>query len=201
MTLTLLDWRRRTAAAYAAVRAAPIEQREAAWSRWRAVRDDMFATHHPDSPIDEPAGFAGLRYAPYDAGLRFDARVRAAESLTLDVHTSDGLVPLRRIGTAELPFGTLDVWWIAAYGGGVFVPFADGSNGHTTYGGGRYLVDTVKGADLGGSADTLTLDFNYAYHPSCFYSARWSCPLAPDGNRLDVPIAAGEQATGQPAEG
>lgn len=191
MGLSLIDWRRRISVAYADARAGT--DPEGAWLRWRLVRDELFASH-PDSPIDEPAGFSGLHYAAYDATLRFDAPMLPAPDLTLDVQTSDGVVPLRRMGTAELPFGTLDVWWIAAYGGGVFVPFADATNGASTYGGGRYLIDTVKGADLGSDlgAGTLRLDFNYAYHPSCFYSARWSCPLAPAGNRLSTSIVAGE---------
>ena len=198
MSLTLLDWRRRIAASYADARGADGHDDQGAWRRWRSVRDELFASH-PDSPIDDPAAFTGLTYAAYDASLRFDAPVHSADPLTLDVHTSDGVVPLRRIGTAELPFGTLDVWWIAAYGGGVFVPFADATNGTSTYGGGRYLIDTVKGADLGSdaAAGTLRLDFNYAYHPSCFYSARWSCPLAPAGNRLSTPIDAGELSVEQ----
>lgn len=193
MSLTLLDWRRQVAAAYTDVRASRGTDDEAAWLRWRAVRDELFAAH-PDSPVEDGAAFGGLHYAAYDEGLRFDAPVQPGPPLAHDVATSDGIVPLRRIGVAQLPFGTLDVWWIAAYGGGVFVPFADATNGTTTYGGGRYLVDTVKGADLGSdlAAGTLRLDFNFAYHPSCFYSARWSCPLAPEGNRLHVSIDAGE---------
>ena len=62
-----------------------------------------------------------------------------------------------------------------------------------TYGGGRYLLDTVKGADLGGAGGRLVVDLNFAYHPSCTYDPRWSCPLAPEGNRLAAPVAAGEQ--------
>ncbi|MHB8621676.1 MAG: DUF1684 domain-containing protein [Chloroflexota bacterium] len=42
-------------------------------------------------------------------------------------------------------------------------------------------------------AGTVTLDFNYAYHPSCAYAPRWACPLAPPGNRLPMPIRAGER--------
>jgi uncharacterized protein (DUF1684 family) len=87
------------------------------------------------------------------------------------------------------------VWWLGGYGGGVFVPVKDGSSGRTSYGGGRYLLDTVKGADLGGDAaqGRLVLDLNFAYNPSCAYDAAWACPLAPAGNVLDVDVPAGEQ--------
>jgi hypothetical protein len=85
------------------------------------------------------------------------------------------------------------VYWLAGYGGGVFIPFRDATSGTATYGGGRYLWDSVKGADLGSVGDELVLDFNYAYHPSCTYDPQWSCPLAPRDNWLDIPIEAGER--------
>ncbi|MDQ1485393.1 MAG: uncharacterized protein QOJ62_1086, partial [Actinomycetota bacterium] len=88
-----------------------------------------------------------------------------------------------------------DVWALRRYGGGVFVPVRDRTAGRTSYGGGRYLIDTVKGADLGGDtqAGRLVIDFNFAYHPSCTYDAAWVCPLAPAGNVLDVDVPVGEQ--------
>ncbi len=63
-----------------------------------------------------------------------------------------------------------------------------------TYGGGRYLLDTIKGADLGRGAapDTLVIDFNFAYNPSCAYDPMWACPLAPAGNVLPVAVPVGE---------
>ena len=64
---------------------------------------------------------------------------------------TDGVVPFERVGVVHLPgVGDLDVWWLASYGGGVFVPIKDALAGARTYGGGRYVIDTVKGADLGG---------------------------------------------------
>jgi len=77
------------------------------------------------------------------------------------------------------------------YAGGLWVPIKDPSP--QTYGGGRYLLDTVKGADLGERDGELVLDFNFAYHPSCVYSVRWACPLSPPANALDIPIRAGER--------
>jgi len=92
----------------------------------------------------------------------------------------------------HLPGGDLDVWWLGCYGGGIFIPVKDGSAGSATYGGGRYLIDTVKGADLGGDEGRLILDFNFAYNPSCAYDPGWACPLAPAGNTLATPLLAGE---------
>ena len=88
---------------------------------------------------------------------------------------------------------SLAVYWMNEYAGGIFIPFRDATSGHETYGAGRYLWDSAKGADLGSEGDELVLDFNYAYHPSCVYDVRWSCPLAPQENWLPVPIRAGER--------
>ena len=108
----------------------------------------------------------------------------------------------RRIGSVEADLAgvraRLPVFWLEGYGGGLFLPFRDALAGRGTYGGGRYLLDTVKGADLGTSADgaRLVLDFNYAYNPSCAYDPRWSCPLAAPESRLAVAIEGGEGAPG-----
>jgi uncharacterized protein (DUF1684 family) len=81
------------------------------------------------------------------------------------------------------------------YAGGLFLPFRDGTNGTETYGAGRYVLDTAKGADLGAAADggSLVVDFNFAYQPSCAFDPRWACPLSPPENGLDVPVRAGER--------
>jgi uncharacterized protein len=193
MSLTLLDWRRRVHRLYADVRACadPAEGH----ALWRAGRDRLFATH-PDSPLEaeDRASFRGLPVAPYDPPLRFDVELdNSAPPLTWSTETAgDGVVPFSRIGVAHLPgVGDLDVWWLESYGGGVFVPVRDPAP--DTYGGGRYLLDTVKGADLGGEGGRLVLDLNFAYNPSCAYSPAWTCPLAPAGNTLPVPLPGGER--------
>jgi uncharacterized protein (DUF1684 family) len=105
----------------------------------------------------------------------------------------------RRVGWLDIPFPTgkrrLGLYWIEGYGGGLFLPFRDATNGTETYAAGRYVLDAVKSADLGGNAatGTLIIDFNFAYHPSCAFDPRWACPLAPPENRLDLPIRAGER--------
>jgi uncharacterized protein (DUF1684 family) len=106
-----------------------------------------------------------------------------------------------RIGFIDVPFtaGTrrLGLYWMAGYAGGLFLPFRDATNGAETYGAGRYLLDAAKSADLGGDAvaGTLILDFNFAFQPSCSFDPRWSCPLSPPENRLDIRIEAGERLT------
>jgi uncharacterized protein len=199
--VTLLDWRRRVAALYAEVRATP--GASAAHRVWQEGRDQLLATH-PDSPIpaDQRSEFKGVPMAPYDPGLRFEALVDTdVEPSRLEIATgTDGTVPFERTGRLHLPaVGDLDVWWMATYGGGVFVPVRDALAGRATYGGGRYLIDTVKGADLGGDDGYLVVDLNFAYNPSCAYDPAWACPLAPEGNRLTVEVRAGELYGGEEA--
>jgi uncharacterized protein (DUF1684 family) len=194
MSLTLLDWRRRVAALYADVRRTPgaVEAHEL----WRSTRDDLIG-RHPDSPLpaEARASFAGLEVAPYDPTLRFELEVDTdvAPSRLEVVTGTDGVLPLDRVGTLHVgDMGDLDVWWLATYGGGLFVPVKDALAGRETYGGGRYVIDTAKGADLGGDDRYLVVDFNFAYNPSCAYDPRWACPLAPPGNVLAAPMRAGE---------
>ena len=194
MSLALLDWRRRVARLYEEVRAEP--DVVAAHDHWRRTRDDLLRTH-PESPVPEAqrAGYPGVPVAPYDPRLRFDVALdTGVPPKQLDIRTgTDGIVRFDRIGCVRLPGGgDLDVWWLGCYGGGMFVPVKDGSAGSATYGGGRYLIDTVKGADLGGDVGRLILDFNFAYNPSCAYDPAWTCPLAPAGNTLARALLAGE---------
>ncbi|HVF52207.1 MAG TPA: DUF1684 domain-containing protein [Actinomycetota bacterium] len=194
--LTLFDWRRTIAALYADVRGAT--DPETAWAMWRAERDRLFAEHlQSPIPTAERAGFRGLPYFEYDAALRVAARLEPATGSSITLPASSGTFNGELFASARFDLGasehTLGVFWLEGYGGGVFVPLLDTTSGTETYGGGRYLLDSVKGADLGGQGDELILDFNFAYNPSCSYDPRWSCPLAPPSNRLDVPIRAGEK--------
>jgi len=185
--LDLLDWKRRVFDLYAEVRRA---EPRAGWERWRAVRAELFRDH-PQSPSP---GYTRLDYFEYDAALRFLADVEPAEEQTLEIAGSAGsLTRFRRFARVRFPLGELDLYWLEAYGGGIFLPFRDPTAGRDTYGAGRYLLDTVKGADLGTVEGRLVLDFNFAYNPSCSYDDSWACPLAPPANRLKEPVEAGER--------
>jgi uncharacterized protein len=198
--LDLMDWKRTVFATYADVRAA--DDPEAAWRRWRAVRDRLFA-EHPQSPIpaDERSTFEGVPYFDYDPAARVAGELSETPSERYDIATSgkqDGSYSFTRFATVRFDYRghalELEVYWLDGYGGGIFLPFRDGTSGTTTYGAGRYLLDTVKGADLGTDEQgRLVLDFNFAYNPSCSYDPSWVCPLAPPPNRLGVPIEAGER--------
>ena len=195
---SLWDWRRQVGATYAKLRDLP--DAAEAWSVWRTARDALFQSH-PQSPLDanERAMFKALPFFRYDPDLRFAVGLRSVEEPAFSSPAgADGDVRLRpfaRTDGLQVALGReLTLFWIEAYGGGVFLPFSDATSGHETYGGGRYLLDTIKGADLGTDANGLTvLDFNFAYNPSCSYSDRYICPLAPPENRISVPVRGGER--------
>lgn len=187
--LELADWRERVARLYLS---------GAGLDGFRAGRDELFATH-PQSPIAAECrrSFSGLRYYPPEPGAVVEAPLEpAGGGLSIDTGGPDGAVGYRRVAVARTPYGPLTLFWIEAYGGGLFLPFRDATSAKTTYGAGRYLTDTVKGTFGRGvemvAADRVRLDFNYAYNPSCAYDDRWACPLAPVENRLVEPVAAGE---------
>lgn len=198
--LELADWRRQVGMLYAALRSdeRPGPMRAVAF---RSARDRLFGSH-PASPVPEGErrDFRGVAYFRHDPAFEIQARLEPdPEAPTIDAPRSgDGpQLPFERIGWVRFSVdGTpcrLSVFWLSEYSGGIFIPFRDATSGRETYGGGRYLWDSAKGADLGTAGDEMVLDFNFAYHPSCVYDAIWSCPLAPQENWLGVPITAGER--------
>jgi uncharacterized protein (DUF1684 family) len=199
LRLDLLDYRRQVGELYGEIRRLGSGDPRA-FRLFQETRNRLFA-RHPRSPLDpaQRREFNGLRYYPYDPALRFCLPLdRAVEPERFEIQLrDDGKLVLERF--AKVHFGldgpaTLSLFWLVGYGGGLFLPFRDAGNGAGSYGGGRYLLDTIKGADLGQQGERIVIDFNYAYNPSCAYNARWECPLAPHENRLDTVVAAGEMS-------
>lgn len=215
--LDLYDYRVRVAEMYreraAALRMGADD--EAVWRRFCAAKDALYA-RHPQSPLsaEDRARFGGLPYFPYAPTLRVEATLTTESAEVADALPASGPHTMRFPRAGRLDF-TLEgqalrliVYWIDVYGGGLFVPFRDATSGGESYGGGRYLCDTVKGSDfvaldeqerpgagaMGYAGGRVLLDFNYAYNPSCAYDVRWVCPLAPNENQLPVAIQAGERA-------
>jgi uncharacterized protein len=198
--LELADWRRQISELYAAIRANP--EPTAAWSQWKAERDRLYGTHS-QSPI--PAAERGDATAPeyyaYDPSLRTLAEFEPADGATFELPDSAaGHVVAERAGTARFELNgealRLSVFWLLDYSGGFYLSFRDATSGSETYGAGRYVLDTAKGADLGTAGGRVILDFNFAYQASCSYDPHWSCPLPPRENWLSVPIRAGERFRG-----
>jgi uncharacterized protein len=196
--IDLVDWRRRVGDLYRI-------SGPDAMSEFRGGRDRLFKTH-PQSPIEpeERAAFTKLNYFAPDPSYRITARLEEGpgDELIIETGGADGAVRYRRAGRLVFEIDgepcSLTVLSLQQYAGGLFVPFKDATSGHETYGGGRYLFDTAKNTDglvlvLEPGSRDVTIDFNYAYNPSCVYSPRWACPLAPPENVLKVAIRAGEE--------
>ncbi len=197
--IDLVDWRRRVGDLYRV-------DGEDAVKTFRRGRDELFRSH-PQSPIPpaERAGFEGLDYFDADPGFRFATRlepVEAADEIVIETGGPDGDIRYRTAGTVAFDVGgeacNLTMYWLAGYGGGLFLPFRDATSGKLTYGGGRYLCDTIKNTyglalELRAGSPEVIIDFNYAYNPSCAYDPIWACPLAPRNNWLPVAVTAGEK--------
>lgn len=194
----VLDWRRQIASLYRAVRQE--QDPRVAHSVWVEGRNALLRGHQasPVPECDRPA-YPGAIVAPYDGDYRFVVEAdRTVPELRREVPTAtDGVVPFELVGRVTLPgLGALDVWWAAVYGGGIFLPLKDATSGKASYGGGRYVLDTVKGADLGGGPGALVVDLNFSFQPSCAYDDAWACPLPGAGNTLAVAVPVGELSRG-----
>jgi len=197
----LADWRRTVAEMYADVRRAAAADQMRAWETFRARRDALFKSH-PQTPLtsEQRAHFTGLDYYAYDPAWRVTGALdRNVEQETFSVDLpAEGLLRYTRVACVRFRVGDLpaqlSLFWVEGYGGGLFLPLRDATAGLETYGGGRYVYDTIKGADLGAGVDELVLDFNYAYNPSCAYNDAWMCPLSPRENWLPFAVTAGEKA-------
>jgi uncharacterized protein (DUF1684 family) len=210
--LALADWRRRIAELYAEVRRVSATDPVSAHATWRAEREALYRGHAASPvPVGQRDGFRAIHWPYADAWRRTAALEDAAlpavgapapaatfPSISFIPSSVGAPPPLELVGHVafSVPGATarLPVLRLMEYAGGLFLPFGDVTNGAATYGAGRYLLDTAKGADLGVNADgALILDFNFAYQPSCAFDPRWACPLAPPEARLAIPIEAGER--------
>lgn len=196
--IELADYRRKVHAIYSGVRdhRISVEQR---WSYWKQARDELIG-RHPQSALsaEQRDNFRGLAYYSYDSAFRVlvDVDADVVPGILENTLPEDGNFRMQRIGKVHFQVNghpvSLSLFRILGYAGGLFLPFRDTSG--ESYPGTRYLIDSIKGADLGTEQGKMVLDFNFAYNPSCAYHPRWHCPLAPAENWLKVSIAAGEKA-------
>lgn len=188
---------------------------ESAWrdelTRYRRQKDQFFATER-QSPIpeDQRDGFDGLSYFEPDATFRVEATVEPVdgeETITMDTSV-DTEVDYRRVARLRFELDE-EEYTLVGYqqadgeSNSLFVPFRDKTTGQQTYGAGRYMEFEVgdeegtagegDSADLLADVETVTLDFNLAYHPFCAYNDAFACPLPPEENWLDAVVDAGEK--------
>lgn len=161
----------------------------------RLQRDmEMREKNSPVAPSRRSA-FQGLNYYPVDRTYRYAVPLqRYATPDTVQVAESTGTISEQIVvGTVPVPLPTdtsrLVVFKVKSgpERGQLWIPFADSTNGHTTYSAGRY-VDLQPAA-----SDSVVVDFNRAYNPTCAYDPDFACPLPPSENRLAFGIPAGEK--------
>jgi len=206
-----VDYRRHVFELYRCIRQLGSDH-PASFLLFKETRDNLFKNHLQSALTQEQKlKFNGIKYYDYDSkykakGVKFIVYPQNKDPNIIHNYDNGIEVELKQIGTVTFKIeknnGSLAVYWIQCYGGGIFIPFRDETNGDTTYSGGRYLYDTIKGADLGLTVTEnqqvpvlIILDFNYAYNPSCSYNVRWKCPLALDENKLNFRVEAGEKIT------
>jgi uncharacterized protein (DUF1684 family) len=162
----------------------------------RALKDRAFR-EESDSPIPPPqrAKMLPLSYFPPDPDYRVAAVLQPPDTPEepIEMPTSTGKIrQMRRVGTLGFTLKGQPLQLSAFLEVGeppdrLFLPFSDMTSGAETYAAGRYL-------DLDRTATGIyDLDFNRAYHPFCYFDARFDCPYPPPENRLKVPVRAGER--------
>ncbi len=169
--------------------------------RKERARKDKHFRRDDDSPIPpaERRAFKGLHYYPADAAYKVPATfVRDSSQAPFKMKTSTNRLPeYRKYGELHFQlagkplvltvYQNLELIKQEKYRDYLFIPFTDETNGHASYGGGRYLDFRTP------ATNAVTLDFNQAYNPYCAYGGSYSCPIPPAENTLPLTVEAGEK--------
>lgn len=159
----------------------------------------LYTESTPLTP-EQLADFKGLKYFEADVNFRIDAKlIKDKKPEVILLKTSTDREPAYvRYGVVKFTMDS-EEFKLAVFQNKkmldlsqdtnmLFIPFRDLTNGHETYGGGRYID-----CEIPPSGDAIFLDFNYAYNPYCAYNPRFSCVIPPEENRLNIRIEAGEK--------
>ncbi|PSQ87921.1 MAG: hypothetical protein BRD30_07990 [Bacteroidetes bacterium QH_2_63_10] len=161
----------------------------------RVQRDMRMREKTSVIPPERRDAFRGLDFYEVDPAYRFVVPLQrfSTPDTVMIAESTGGVRPQVRIGQVTIPLPKDTVTLVAFRGQGddprgrLWTPFADSTNGHTTYKAGRYV--DLSPAD----GDSVVVDFNRAYNPTCAYNPDFACPLPPPENRIDAPVPAGEK--------
>lgn len=172
----------------------------------KELRHDIFLAeqnaHFRDSehsPLleEDRKSFKFINYYPYDPAYCVEAQWRLTpDTEPFHMSTTTDRSPLYRkygelhfeLDARELvleAYQSIELMDEEGFEEYLFVPFNDLTNGVTSYGGGRYIDMDIP------DSSWVEFDFNNSYHPYCAYNYKYSCPVPPDANVLDVAIEAG----------
>lgn len=161
----------------------------------RVERDMSMREEESVLPPGQRSAFRGLDFYEVDPAYRFVVSLeRSAQPDTVMVAESTGGVrPQVLVGHVTIPFPHSEEQLVVFRGesetprGRLWLAFSDSTNGQTTYKAGRY-VDLESTEE-----DSVVVDFNRAYNPTCVYNPDYACPLPPSQNRIKAPVTAGEK--------
>lgn len=162
--------------------------------RWFVIqRGDKYAVRLRDLESPYLKEFKGIDTYPISTDWRVKAKFVPTAGKKIAITDITGRVseqdsPGRLLFTVNGKEYSLDATGTVEH---LHFVFADQTNQHETYGGGRFL--DAPGPD----ADGYTyLDFNKATNPPCAFTPYATCPTPPKENKLAVAIAAGEKRYG-----
>ena len=162
--------------------------------KYRQKKDEYFREDQ-ESPLSSTQNFDSLSYYAPDLSWRIRTPlILTGDTILYRMAMTDGKEEMFvRYGRADFTVNDLPLSLYlfrhreATEDEKLFLPFTDATNGEGTYAGGRYLDVEMP------EADTITVDFNLAYNPYCAYSTKYSCPVPPRENHLNLPVKAGEK--------
>jgi uncharacterized protein (DUF1684 family) len=160
----------------------------------RVQRDMQMREKESVIPPDRRSAFRGLDYYAADTTYRYVVSLQRSAPDTVWIPESTGdLSPQLRVGHVPVPLPGGEQELVVFRGasddprGRLWVPFADATNADSTYEAGRYVdLQRTEG-------DSVIVDFNRAYNPTCAYNPDFACPLPPSENRMDGPVPVGEK--------
>lgn len=156
----------------------------------RRDKDEFFRSAESPLTAEQRTGFPGLQYFPENPALRFELDLdENVEHDQVTMQTSTGsLRQYTRAGKVHFAVDGKPVELTVFQDmHGYFLPFKDATGKAETYPAGRYLEPEQL------ENGKVIIDFNLAYNPYCAYNQRFSCPLPPRENWLEVRIEAGEK--------
>lgn len=147
--------------------------------------------------------FKGLDFFPIDSTYIVKAKFTKTENaVTFEMPTTTARKPLyKEYGKLNFTlqgqiceltiYQSQDDLEDTKYKDYLFLPFTDDTSGDTSYGGGRYMDIMISDIN---DQNIVILNFNNTYNPYCAYNDKYSCPLTPRKNHLNIAIKAGIKA-------
>lgn len=153
-------------------------------------RGGRYAVRVRDSQHPARTEFAGRNWFPVNADYKVAGKFTPYEpARSLEIVNSVGQnVTMETPGYVDFQLDGFDIRLEAFEGGEgqLWFIFRDGTSGKLSYGAGRFMYAPLH-AD-----NTVTLDFNKAYHPPCAFTEFATCPYPPRENMLKLSIPVGE---------